>query len=126
MFLLLGFSFIDPSLKVKPKLIIELNGTTNYSISCRTTDPNAITTLFHNSKEIPVGGRVTLDKQVYTIHNILMSDQGIYTCKARNGLGAVIEKKAALILTIVKGTKFINIVMTQNLYSYSCRIEIFF
>ena len=113
-------------MKIKPKLIIELNGTTNYSISCRTTDPNAITRLFHKDKEIPVGGRVTLDKQVYTIHNILISDQGVYTCKARNGLGAVIQKKAALIPKIVKGTKFINIVMTQNLYSYSCRIEIFF
>jgi len=109
MFVLLGFSFIDQSPKVEIKIIIELNGTTNYSISCLTTDPNAITTLFHHGKEVLVGGRVTLDKQVFTIHNISLSDRGFYECKARNGLGAVARKDAAHILQIVKGTKFIDV-----------------
>jgi len=104
MFLLPGFSFIDPSLEHEERIIIELNGTKNYSISCRTTDPNAITTLFHDDKELLVGGRVTLDKQVFTIHNISSSDQGFYKCEAGNGLGTVIYKGAALIHGIVKGT----------------------
>jgi len=112
MFLLLGFSFIDPSLKFEERIIMELNGTTNYSISCRTTDPNAITTLFREGKEILVGGRVTLDKQVFTIHNISLSDKGFYKCKARNGLGTVKDKNAVFIRGIVKGTNFIDIVLT--------------
>ena len=102
MFVLLGFSFIDP-FKVE-KIIIELNGTTNYSISCRTTDPNAITTLFHESGKILVGGRVTLNKQVFTIHGILLSDHGFYRCEARDGLGTVEKHNAVIIREIVKGT----------------------
>lgn len=102
MFALLGFSFND-SFKAE-KIVIEINGTTNYSISCRTTDPNAITTLYHGSQEILVGGRVTLDKQVFTIHGISLSDGGLYKCKARDGSGSVIEQRAVLIHTIVKGT----------------------
>lgn len=117
MFVLLGFSFID---QFKPVIIVlELNGTTNYSISCRTTDPNAITTLFHESQEILVGGRVTLDKQVFTIHGISLSDRGFYRCKASDASGTVKEHGAVLIRDIVKGTctKFIVTVMTQNLHS---------
>lgn len=98
-----GFSFID---SFKPeKIVIELNGTTNYSISCRTTDPNAITTLYRESKEIPIGGRVTLDKQVFTIHGISLSDHGAYKCKARDGSGTVREHTAVLIHEIVKEIK---------------------
>lgn len=101
MFVSLGFSFIDidpdPKALVE-RIIIELNGTTNYSISCRTTDVNDVTTLFHG-QEVTVGGRVTLDKQVFTIHGILSSDTGPYTCKARNGLGTVIEQEAVIIYT---------------------------
>lgn len=115
MFVLLGFSFIDP-LKAE-KIIIELNGTTNYSISCRTTDPNANTTLLRGSQEILVGGRVTLDKQVFTIHGISLSDSGFYKCEARDSLGTVEKHDAVIIYEIVKGTKFIDTVMTQNLYS---------
>ena len=104
MFVLLGFSFIDP-FKAE-KIIIELNGTTNYSISCRTTDPNVVTKLFHESEdsEILVGGRVTLDKQVFTIHGILSSDLGFYRCEARNGLGTVEKHTAVFIQQIVQGT----------------------
>ena len=116
MFVSLGFSFIDHGILKSKKVIIELNGTTSYSISCRTTDPNAITTLFHNSKEVTVGGRVTLDKQVFTIHGVSFSDQGFYKCKARDGSGANIERDAVLIREIVQG-KFINRVRTQNLFS---------
>lgn len=114
MFVSAGFSFIDP-FKVE-RIIIELNGTTNYSISCRTTDLNATTTLFHYDKEIPVGGRVTLDKQVYTIHGILLRDSGAYKCKARDSSGsAVIQQRSVVIHTIVKG-KFIDTCLTQKLF----------
>ena len=103
MFVSLGFSFIDidpdPNKVHFERIIIELNGTTNYSISCRTTDVNDITTLFHNSQQLTVGGRITLDKQVFTIHGISSSDFGSYTCKARNGLGTVIEQSAVFIYT---------------------------
>lgn len=110
MFVLLGFSFSD-SFKPAGIIFIELNGTTNYSISCRTTDPNAIVTLFRGDQEILVGGRVTLDKQVFTIHGIALIDRGMYRCKA-NRSGTVKEQDAVLIHTIVKGTKFIDTVMT--------------
>ena len=103
LFVSLGFSFIDidpdPNKVHFERIIIELNGTTNYSISCRTTDVNDITTLFHNSQQLTVGGRITLDKQVFTIHGISSSDFGSYTCKARNGLGTVIEQSAVFIYT---------------------------
>lgn len=94
-----GFSFIDidPNKVHVEWVIIELNGTTNYSISCRTTDVNDITTLLHNNQEVTVGGRVTLDKQVFTIHGILFTDTGSYTCKARNGVGTVIKQGVVLI-----------------------------
>ncbi|XP_020626717.1 uncharacterized protein LOC110064055 [Orbicella faveolata] len=95
-----GFSFID-RLKTE-KIIIELNGTTNYSISCRTTDPNANTTLLRGSQEILVGGRVTLDKQVFTIHGISLSDRGVYKCEARDSLGTVEKHDAVIIYEIVK------------------------
>lgn len=102
LFVSLGFSFIDidpdPKAHVE-RIIIELNGTTNYSISCRTTDVNDVTTLFHG-QEVTVGGRVTLDKQVFTIHGISSSDTGLYTCKARNGSGAVIKQDAVFIYPI--------------------------
>ena len=78
--------------------MIELNGTTIYSISCRTTDLNATTDLFYGGAKIPVGGRVTLVKQVFTIHGILLSDHGSYRCEARNSLGAIITRT---VLTIV-------------------------
>lgn len=113
MFVSAGFSFID-SFKAE-KIIIELNGTTNYSISCRTTDLNATTTLFHYDKEIPVGGRVTLDKQVYTIHGILLRDSGAYKCKARDSSGSTLTEPSVLIHTIVKG-KFIDTCLTQKLF----------
>lgn len=113
MFVSAGFSFIDP-FKVE-RIIIELNGTTNYSISCRTTDLNATTTLFHYDKEIPVGGRVTLDKQVYTIHGILLRDSGAYKCKARDSSGSTLTEPSVLIHAIVKG-KFIDTCLTQKLF----------
>lgn len=119
MFVLPGFSFIDRFKLVNIVLELHVNGTTNYSISCRTTDPNASTTLFHDSQEILVGGRVTRDKQVFTIHGISLSDRGFYRCKARDASGTVEEHNSVLIREIVKGTctKFIDTVMTQNLYS---------
>jgi len=99
LFVSLGFSFIDidPNKLHVEWIIIELNGTTNYSISCRTTDVNDITTLLYNDQEVTVGGRVTLDKQVFTIHGISFSDRGYYTCKARNGAGTVIKQTAVFI-----------------------------
>ena len=119
MFFLLGFSFID---RFKLEIVVlEPHGPTNYSISCRTTDPNAITTLFHEGQEILVGGRVTLDKQVFTIHGISSSDLGFYKCKA-NGSGTVIEQSAVVIHELVKGTVtwfLIQNFMMQNLYSYA-------
>jgi len=108
LFVSLGFSFIDidPNKLHVEWIIIELNGTTNYSISCRTTDVNDITTLLYNDQEVTVGGRVTLDKQVFTIHGILLTDTGSYTCKARNGVGTVIKR---VVLIYVKTGKPIHI-----------------
>ncbi|KAL9972287.1 hypothetical protein ACROYT_G018570 [Oculina patagonica] len=126
-----GFSFIQNSLKIE-KIIIEINGTTNYSISCRTTDPNAITTLFHNNQEIPVGGRVALDKQVFTLHGILLTDRGWYKCKARNSLGTVIEEDAVLIHEIVhevipsrpKVTPEKKVVVAGTSINFTCVVDI--
>lgn len=114
-FVLPGFSFTD-SLKVV-KIIMERNGITNHSISCRTTDPDATTTLFHNNQEISVGDRVTLDKQVFTIHGILLSDQGMYKCKARNSLGTIIEQLAVLISEIVNGKLSCNLEHLRPIYT---------
>lgn len=67
--------------------------------------------MFRDNEEILVGGRVTLDKQVFTIHGITLIDFGMYRCKA-NRSGTVKEQDAVLIHKIVKGTKFIDTVMT--------------
>ncbi|PFX14424.1 Fibroblast growth factor receptor 1 [Stylophora pistillata] len=66
-------------------VIIEMNGTTDMTIDCNTTDLNANVTLLLNNDILPVGGRVTLHKQVFTIHNITTSDYGQYDCVTRSG-----------------------------------------
>ena len=92
-----GFSFIDPKTEVKSK-IIEMNGTTSLTISCRTTDLNANVTLVFGFTTLSVGGRVTLDKQVFTIHNLSTHDEGMYECRARN------IKRTIIVIPVQKGT----------------------
>lgn len=64
-----SFQFINTTALVR--VVLEFNKTpVNQSISCRTDDPNASTTLFFNFQEQPVGGRISLDNQVYTMLGI--------------------------------------------------------
>ena len=58
-------------------------GATDLTIDCNTTDPNV--TLLLNNVRLPVGGRVTLHKQVFTIHNISTRDTGRYKCVTSSG-----------------------------------------
>ena len=76
-----SFQFVNTTAVVS--VVLEFNKTAvNQSISCRTDDPNASTTLFFNFQELPVGGRISLDKQVYTIYGVKKTDAGSYRCKA--------------------------------------------
>ena len=70
------------------RVVLEFNKTAvNQSISCRTDDPNASTTLISRAQALPVGGRISLDKQVYTIHGVKKTDVGLYYCKATSSQG---------------------------------------
>ena len=60
-------------------------GATDLTIDCNTTDPNANVTLLLNNVRLPVGGRVTLHKQVFTIHNISTGDPRTYKCVTSSG-----------------------------------------
>ena len=92
-----SFSFIDE--RPFDHVFIETNGSTNYSISCLTDDPNANTILLFNQKTLSLGGRITLHLQTYVIHGLTLKDQGTYTCKAiRSQGGAPITKHLHLFL----------------------------
>ena len=81
-----SFQFINTTALVH--VVLEFNKTpVNQSISCRTDDPNASTTLFFDFQEQPVGGRISLDNQVYTIYGVKKTDAGYYQCKATNSQG---------------------------------------
>ena len=67
-----SFHFINTTDLVRVALDFDKTAV-NQSISCRTDDPNASTTLFFNFQELPVGGRISLDKQVYTIYTFFTS-----------------------------------------------------
>ena len=60
-------------------------GATDLTIDCNTTNPNANVTLLLDNVRLPVGGRVTLHKQVFTIHNISTRDTGRYKCVTSSG-----------------------------------------
>ena len=83
-----SFQFINTTAVVR--VVLEFNRTpVNQSISCRTDDPNASTTLFFYFQEQPVGDRISLDKQVYTIHGVKKTDHGYYECKATSSQAGV-------------------------------------
>ena len=92
-------------------VVLEFNKTAvNQSISCRTDDPNASTTLFFNFQELPVGGRISLDKQVYTIHGVKKTDRGYYECKATSsqaGVGPISQ----IVVFIVDEGKWLSCVL---------------
>ena len=77
LFQLESFQFINTTVLVRVALEFDKTAV-NQSISCRTDDPNASTTLFFNFQELPVGGRISLDKQVYTIYGVKKTDAGYY------------------------------------------------
>ena len=81
-----SFQFVNTTALVR--VVLEFNKTAvNQSISCRTDDPNASTTLFFKFQEQPVGGRISLDNQVYTIYGVKKTDHGYYECKATSSQG---------------------------------------
>ena len=81
-----SFQFINTTALVR--VVLEFNKTpVNQSISCRTDDPNASTTLFFKFQEQPVGGRISLDNQVYTIYGVKKTDAGYYQCEATSSQG---------------------------------------
>ena len=83
-----SFEFINTTDPIVRRVVLEFNKTAvNQSISCRTDDPNASTTLFFNFQEQPVGGRISLDNQVYTIYGVKKTDAGYYQCKATSSQG---------------------------------------
>ena len=95
-----SFQFINTTDPIVRRVLLEFNKTAvNQSISCRTDDPNASTTLFFNFQEQPVGGRISLDNQVYTIYGVKKTDAGYYQCKATSsqaGVGPIESKFVVL------------------------------
>ena len=91
------------------RVVLEFNKTpVNQSISCRTDDPNASTTLVFKFQELPVGGRISLDKQVYTIHGVKTTDGGYYQCKATSSQAGVGPIESQIIIFVVDEGKCLS------------------
>ena len=100
------------------RVVLEFNKTAvNQSISCRTDDPNASTTLFFNFQEQPVGGRISLDKQVYTIHGVKKTDRGIYQCKATSSQAGVGPISQTVVFIVDEGKWLSCILVPINYWS---------
>lgn len=90
------------------RVVLEFNKTAvNQSISCRTDDPNASTTLFFNFLEQPVGGRISLDNQVYTIYGVKKTDAGYYQCKATSSQAGIGPIESNIVVFIVEEGKWL-------------------
>ena len=109
-----SFQFINTTAVVR--VVLEFNKiAVNQSISCRTDDPNASTTLVFKFQELPVGGRISLDKQVYTIHGVKKTDRGYYECKATSsqaGVGPISQ----IVVFIVDEGKWLSCVLVPINY----------
>ena len=106
-----SFQFINTTAVVR--VVLEFNKTAvNQSISCRTDDPNASTILFFNFQEQPVGGRISLDKQVYTIHGVKETDRGIYQCKATSSQAGVGPISQTVVFIVDEG-KWLSCILSQ-------------
>ena len=91
------------------RVVLEFNKTAvNQSISCRTDDPNASTTLFFNFREQHVGGRISLDNQVYTIYGVKKADAGYYQCKATSSQAGVGPIESQIIIFVVDEGKWLS------------------
>ena len=102
-----SFQFINTTDVVR--VVLEFNKTAvNQSISCRTDDPNASTTLFFNFQEQPVGGRISLDNQVYTIYGVKKTDAGYYQCKATSSQAGVGPIESQFMIFIVAEGKWLS------------------
>ena len=102
-----SFQFINTTDLVRVALDFDKTAV-NQSISCRTDDPNASTTLFFNFQELPVGGRISLDKQVYTIYGVKKTDAGYYQCKATSSQGGVGSILSEITVFIVQEGKWLS------------------
>ena len=104
-----SFEFINTTDPIARRVVLEFNKTAvNQSISCRTDDPNASTTLFFNFQEQPVGGRISLDNQVYTIYGVKKTDAGYYQCKATSSQGGVGPIESESVVLIVQEGKWLS------------------
>ena len=102
-----SFQFINTTDVVR--VVLEFNKTAvNQSISCRTDDPNASTTLFFNFQEQPVGGRISLDNQVYTIYGVKKTDAGYYQCKATSSQAGVGPIESKIMIFVVDEGKCLS------------------
>ena len=111
-----SFQFINTTAVVR--VVLEFNKTAvNQSISCRTDDPNASTILFFNFQEQPVGGRISLDKQVYTIHGVKETDRGIYQCKATSSQAGVGPISQTVVFIVDEGKWLSCILVPINYWS---------
>ena len=104
-----SFQFINTTDPIVRRVLLEFNKTAvNQSISCRTDDPNASTTLFFNFQEQPVGGRISLDNQVYTIYGVKKTDTGYYQCKATSSQAGVGPIESQFMIFIVAEGKWLS------------------
>ncbi|RMX55640.1 hypothetical protein pdam_00001669 [Pocillopora damicornis] len=117
-----------PSFKL---VIIEMIGATDLTIDCNTTNPNANVTLLLDNVRLPVGGRVTLHKQVFTIHNISTRDTGRYKCVTSSGSSMTVfcqtviytsEEKQACCPKVTPEVKVMEAGMSTN---FTCKAYTF-
>ena len=111
-----SFQFINTTAVVR--VVLEFNKTAvNQSISCRTDDPNASTTLVFKFQELPVGGRISLDKQVYTIHGVKKTDHGYYECKATSSQAGVGPISQIVVFIVYEGKWLLCMLVPINYWS---------
>ena len=79
----------------------------NTNINCTTDDPNAtVTLLYHSQGVIPMKERplqvnkIVLNKQVFTVLSIVVSDAGVYSCNATNQSGTTITRQHNIMVQV--------------------------
>ncbi|XP_068702886.1 fibroblast growth factor receptor 4-like isoform X1 [Montipora foliosa] len=110
-----ALNFIDDSMQFIPAHL-----GLNTNINCTTDDPNATVTLLHSQGAQPLqerplqANKIVLNEQVFTVLNIIVSDGGIYSCKATSQSGTTITRQNNIVVVVRQITLPKHFVLIPN------------